>query len=394
MTQRPLTSPSLHRAVRQASRYVHRHAARLKRRALIGLVAGFVVAFSLPQTYTAEVVTVPKSTWNRRSVARRDLLKSLLSGESVISNPDPDAFRPTLYPYITASKPFLCGLFDVPLRLQNDSTLSLADYVNHHQRVAWWYYLPALPGYALSAVKSLFTEPRTDAGPARNDKDSIFRMTKRDRRTAGRIYRCLKTETYEDKFAVAFRARLQDPVAAALLADAFRLHMQSYLQTYRDRKAQLNLAYCDSLFRQARREYYAAQEAEAAYRDTHRHLHGYTAREPQRRLALLRQEAYRNYVATEQSLREAQERVAAVTPLFTVITPAEVPLHPDGPARPWVVLACTLLGAASLPLGSWIARRLRRLRYWKRRRSAHRSRPTNPASTPTATEPALNPTAR
>lgn len=367
--------------IRRIILYVHTHRKVLKRATLAGLLTGLVIAFSLPRTYTVEVAVVPKVTWTQGAVAKRDKFLSVLTGNLVNNTPDdPDCFRPSLYPHIVASTPFLLRLAEIPVRTLDDTTTcTLGHYVDHVQRTPWWNYVLGAPKLATGFVRNLLTaddpnpaDTPDTAGKPTATPPAIRRLSKQQLRTAGRIFRCLHTETDEDKFTVSFRATLQDPMVAALVADSFRVHMQTYIQHYRDVKARRHLAYCDTLLQQARTDYFKMQETLAAYEDSHKQLKGFQNRQEGSRLRLQKNRAYQAYLQAETNYREAQNRITAVTPLYSVITPAEVPQHPDGPGRWVIVLLTTLLAASCVPLGTYLKPRLVRLRYWKckRRRPA------------------------
>jgi len=382
MTRSRRSTPTKIKAFLQlAASYCLLHRTLLLRTALFGVGAGVIIAFSLPQTYTVEITAVPKVTWTRSSISRQDNLLSLLSGNLVNNNPDdPDCFRPSLYPHIVASTPFLLRLAEIPVHTLDDTTTcTLGHYVDHVQRTPWWNYVLGAPKLATGFVRNLLTaddpnpaDTPDTAGKPTATPPAIRRLSKQQLRTAGRIFRCLHTETDEDKFTVSFRATLQDPMVAALVADSFRVHMQTYIQHYRDVKARRHLAYCDTLLQQARTDYFKMQETLAAYEDSHRQLNGFQNRQEGSRLRLQKNRAYQAYLQAETNYREAQNRITAVTPLYSVITPAEVPQHPDGPGRWVIVLLTTLLAVGCVPLGNYLKPRIGRLRYWKckRRRPA------------------------
>lgn len=362
----------------QMSLYIRTNRKVLKHAAFVGLFIGLTIAFSLPPTYTVEIAVVPKMTWTQGAIAKRDKIWSLLSGNLVNNNPDdPDCFRPSLYPHIVASTPFLLRMAEIPVHTLHDTTTcTLGHYVNQVQRVPWWNYLLGAPKLATNFVRDLLTadEPDTAESEKKWNKCStqakpvIRRLTKQQLRTASRIFRCLETHTDNKKFTVSFRATLQDPMVAALVADSFRLHMQNYLLHYRDMKARRHLVYCDSLLQQARSDYFKAQETLATYEDSHRQLNGFQNRQEGSRLRLQKNQAYQFYQQAESNYRDAQNRISAVTPLYSIITPAEVPQEPDGPGRMVIIVLTTLLTMTSVPLTSYLKTRIRRLRYLKRKR--------------------------
>lgn len=90
-------------------------------------------------------------------------------------------------------------------------------------------------------------------------------------------------------------------------------------------------------------KYYAAHENYALYADANRNLMRLTSRAELARLKNEMELALATYNQTEQQVQAAKARVEKVTPVYTVIQPAVVPLAPSTPRKILIFASCILL---------------------------------------------------
>ena len=145
---------------------------------------------------------------------------------------------------------------------------------------------------------------------------------------------------------------MQDPLIAATLADSVRVRLQEYVTDYRTSKARNTLDYIQKLYDDSKAEYYAAQAAYAAYADRNLNLSTLSARAEATRLENEQNLAYQTYTQMAQQLQAAKAKVDEITPVYTIIQPASVPLQRTKPSKVTILAGFIFMGGA-LAVG-WI----------------------------------------
>ena len=101
----------------------------LLKSAAIGLFLGLLVSLLLPKEYEARMLTAAEST----AIPEDETLGNLATGGIAVESPARyDALRPSLYPQIFASAPFLDSLSRIPVQTSDglpDSALTLRAYL-------------------------------------------------------------------------------------------------------------------------------------------------------------------------------------------------------------------------------------------------------------------------
>ena len=130
----------------------------------IAVVVGLIVAFSIPKEYTTTVKLAPET----QDATKKSSLGGLaaMAGINLNAAVGSDAISPDLYPDVVQSTPFLLDLFPVQVT-DEDGELSttLFNYMNEHQRKAWWGYIISAPFKALGAVISLISGDEEESLP-------------------------------------------------------------------------------------------------------------------------------------------------------------------------------------------------------------------------------------
>lgn len=313
----------------------------------VGLLMGIVIGFSTPEEYTAGVMITPKITWRRNALDGMEGLTELMDEETPKNKDiDPDAFYPSLYPEIMASSPFLKNMFNVRVHtLKDTTTLSLYEYIEQHQQTAWWKAVTSLPAKLTGGMIALVLGKEEEDMSITNDSiRNEFSLTREEMAIAKSIFGRLSITTDKKKYTVTFSSTMQDPMVAAIVADSLREHMQQYIMGYRIRKALQHQNYTEKICQQTQADYYAAQKVHAAYADRNKALSGMGNRTELIKLRIRKEQAYKAYTQAVQQHHAALRRVAnTTTPLYAIIRPTEVPLRPERPRKPLIVLASMLV---------------------------------------------------
>lgn len=313
---------------------------------LIGAVVGLIIGLSIPAEYTATVKLVPES-----GDAKNNNLGALASfaGINVGTAGGGDAVYPNLYPDIVSSAPFVTSLFNVklPVEIEGADSLTLEQILTENTSTPWWSGVMSLPGKAIGAVLSAgSSRPSAESADSISDGVNAFRLTPEQSAVMGKINERISANYDSKTSVVTIAVTMQDPLAAACLADTVALRLQDYIKDYRTGKARNDLAYAEKINGEAREEYYRAQQEYARFVDRNQGLANRTASIEQERLQNEMNLAYNLYTSTSQQVQMAQAKVQSTTPVFAVVEPARVPNKPSAPRRFLILVVMAFLGIA------------------------------------------------
>lgn len=301
----------------------------------IAIILGLLVAYSIPKEYTASMTMTPESG-NKSSNNNMGALASMV-GISTIGASNEDGLSPGIYPDIVSSTPFLLDLFSAKIKTQDGTKdITLYDYMDKHQKMPWWNKVISAPSKAVRSVVSLFGEKENTTN--KDMKPDPFNLTYKQSQIANAIENRITVSSNSKNGILTLTVTMQDPLVSAILTDTLMNNLQSYITEYRTNKANRDLIYMEKLHKEAQETYYSAQQKYANFADSNLDivLTGYRTR-----LDRLQNEttlAYALYNQISQQLQLAKAKVQEVTPAYTVIQPASVPLYPVKPNKPIILL--------------------------------------------------------
>ena len=142
---------------------------------------------------------------------------------------------------------------------------------------------------------------------------------------------------------ITIHVTAQDPYVAGLLADSVKTRLQDFLTNYKTSKARHDLEYAEMLLRQAKKDYEHARRLYVDFMDTNNDLMLMSAQQKQIDLENEMQLQYNNYTAISAQVIAAKAKVQEVTPAFTPLQSASVPLGPSSPKKPQIILITLLV---------------------------------------------------
>lgn len=320
------------------ARYLWRKRKLLLKSAAIAILAGLVIAFSIPKEYTTTVKLMPETN---NAVNKMGNLGGLaaIAGIDLSNTASQDAISPELYPDVVHSIPFLTELFAQQVsNKKKTATYTLYNYLNEHQRHAWWSYILRAPFKALSLVADLMDDQEENS-----DKIDPAHLTREQERTLKALRR--KITVYVDKKTqvVTVAVEMQDPVISAHVTDKVVKMLQEYITNYRTRKAKQDLEFTEKVLKEARDAYYKAQQTYASFEDSNKNIISSSYRTEQERLKNEMTLTFNVYNTLAQKQEQDKLRVQEQTPVYTIIDPATVPLKASSPNKPLVLIACLFL---------------------------------------------------
>ncbi len=312
----------------------------------IGAILGLIVAFSIPKEYTASVTLAPE--WGNSKANTQSGLGMLASmaGININQGQATDAVYPQLYPDVISSVPFTVGLLKVelPTNIEDTDSATVESLLVDHSRSPWWGFFFKVPGMIIGSIKSLFVDDEETAGDGTIDP---YRLTLKQSKLVESLNKRIEATADTKTLTVVVSTTMQDPVAAATLADTVVARLSKFVTEYRTGKARKDLDYARKINEEARQEYYKAQKRYAAAVDRN---HGLSTRSAAIELERLQNEsqlAFSLYNTTAQQEKMAEAKVQENTPVFAIVKPATVPVKPSKPRKVLILIGYTFLAAVA-----------------------------------------------
>ncbi len=306
----------------------------------IAALVGLVVAYSIPREYTTQVLLASESSSKSGGGSMGAL--AAMAGISLGSASGPDALSPTLYPEIVGSTPFLTGLFNIEVTDKKGKfNTTLYDYMAEHQRSPWWSAIVSAPfkalGWVLSIGKS--EEPQEEG----TNEVNVFNLSKKEAAIAGALQKRVQVAVDKKTGAISLTVMMQDPLISATLADTVTQCLQNYVTEYRTNKARKDLEYVEKLYIESKQDYYTAQQKYATYTDENRNVVLQSFLAEQTRLQNDMNLAYGVYSQMSQQRQAAKAKVQEVTPIYTIVQPASIPLRASKPNKMMMLIGFVFL---------------------------------------------------
>ena len=296
----------------------------------IAVIIGIIIAFSIPPTYTSEVILAPEIEGGAGSLSNNlSNLASMAGIDLNINKSSIDALYPEIYPQIVSSTPFLKDLLKTKIRTKDKqvNNITAYEYLIKYQKTAWWNKL------AVFFKKKSKSKISFDVS-----KISLFEPTKLENDIFKALNNSINCNVDTKTSIITIQVTTQDPLVSAILAEEVKKNIQTYITDYRTKKARTDLAYAEKLVKDALNEYKKSQKKYAEYADANEDviLQSFsTKRDEMENNMQLRYNIYNTLV---QQVQTARAKVQERTPAFTEIQPATVPLKKSAPKRMTIVI--------------------------------------------------------
>lgn len=335
----------------------------------IAVIVALVVAFSIPKEYATSVTLAPET--GGKSVSGGIGALASMAGINLGASSGEDALSPELYPDIVSSTPFLINLFDVRVKSEEaEVDTTLYAYLKEYQRSPWWSAVTSAPFKVLGWTMSLFRDEQPEEGDAKLDP---FHLTKEESGIAKALSSRLAVSVDKKTGVTTLTVTMQDALISASLTDTVMHSLQNYITDYRTNKARHDLAYMEKLYDEAKQDYTEAQQKYAQFADANLNISRLVYRAEQERLQNEMNLAYQMYTTVSQQLQMAKAKVQEITPVYTVVQPATVPLRAAKPNKLMILVGFVFLaGVGSV---GWILFVKDFIRNWKKSEAAAQPEP-------------------
>lgn len=302
----------------------------------IGIAAGIIIGFSLPRTYQVDVNLSPESGVS--ATGGLSGIASMFGLGSASAGFGEDALTFNMFPEIVKTNPFALEMLQIPIQTQKGDSIILYDYLDTEKK-SWWGYAMGAPGMLIGGIKSLFKEEQKDSIKAIDP----FRLTPEQSGRIGMLKKILEVKTDKKNNMTKVTVSLQDPLAAAIVADSAVHKLQEYITDYRTRKAKQDYDFQLSLCKQYKKEYFEAQQEYAKFADANRNVILQTVTSEKERLQNNLTLAEQIYSQSMGQLQVLRGKVQEAKPVFAVVEPATVPLVPTSPKKMLIIIAFAFL---------------------------------------------------
>lgn len=314
---------------------------------LVGAVVGLVVAFSLPKEYDTSVKLAPESAGGSKIGGSLGAMAAMV-GLGGAAQSGTDAVNPQLYPDVVSSVPFLVNLFDMPVEdINGENRTTLRKYVEDDLRSPWWSAVLSAPFKLLGALRG-----GDDKAKKEGAKVNTFQLTPKENLVVQALQQRISASVDTKTAVITINVKMQDPLISAVVADSVVHKLQEYITDYRTNKARRDLEYAELLDREAKDNYYKAQQKYADYQDRNQGLILHSAQTTLERLENEATLAFNLYNQTSQQVQLAKAKVQENTPVYATVSPATVPIKPASPKKPMILIGFVFL--AFVASSAWI----------------------------------------
>lgn len=301
-----------------------------------GIIAGAIIGFSLPKTYQVDVSLSSESGVSATSGLSG--IASMFGLGNASAEFGEDALTFNMFPEIVKTNPFVLEMLQIPIQTQKGDCVILYDYLDTEKK-PWWSHIMGAPGILIGGIKSFFKEEQKDSIRAIDS----FRLTPEQSGRIGMLKKVLEVETDKKSNMTKVTVSLQDPLAAAIVADSAVHKLQEYITDYRTRKAKQDYDFQLSLCEQYKKEYFEAQQEYAKFADANRNVILQTVTSEKERLQKNLTLAEQIYSQSMGQLQVLRRKVQEAKPVFAVVEPATVPLAPASPKKMLIIIAFAFL---------------------------------------------------
>lgn len=314
----------------------------------ISVVLGLIIAFSIPKEYSTEVKLAPEAK-GKSAVGSSMGALAAMAGINLGTSSGEDALSPELYPDIVSSTPFLIELFNVQVEdVKGKYRTTLYTYLDEHQRSPWWSSLFSFPFKVLGWGMSLFKDKPEEKEEVLNP----FKLTSDQTQILKALNSRISISIDKKTGITTLSVLMQDPLISATLTDTVMVKLQNYITEYRTNKAKRDLDFIKILYKEAKENYYNAQVKYAQNVDGNLNVTKLTSKAEQDRLKDEMSLAYNVYNQVAQQLQTSKAKVQEITPVYTVVQPATVPLQASKPNKIMILIGFIFL--ATIGSIGWI----------------------------------------
>lgn len=312
---------------------------------LLCLIIGFFVAILTPNEFTASATMVPQISDSKSKLSGLSGSLSGLSGLAAMAGINLNTtmgsdLSPKTYSSIISSVPFQLELMKTPLNFEKlDSQITLYDYYTKIKKgnlfIKYTIGLPSL------IIKTLKGEKKSKFSSTSNP---FYILTEKQVEVQKIIEKQVAISINDADGNVSIISSLPEAYAAAQLVQSTQAILQRYITEFKIEKAKVDQEFIQQRFDEAKKNYQAAQQQLALFRDRNKNMSQAIAKTEEERLYGDYTLVTGVYSELAKRLEQAKIQVKEETPVFTIIRPVSVPSEKSRPNRPVILAISAFIG--------------------------------------------------
>lgn len=313
---------------------------------LIFMAIGLFIAIFSPKEFTASTTMVPAS--DSKKIGGNLSGLASLAGINLGSMGGEGGISPTLYPQIVNSIPFQLEMLQTPLTIDGQSKkVTYSQYYTEIYSPGLLGYLKkytiGLPGIIIKAIKGKPVIPSGVEGQGEGD-NQLLTISDEENGLIKQLNGQLSLEVNDKDGYVSLAATMPEAISAAELTQRAQELLQQYIINFKVLKSSESLKFIQERYAEKEKEFKAAQNQLARFRDRNQFVNTALAQTTLERLQSEKDLAEGVYNELAKQLETQQIQVKEDTPVFTVLKPVSVPIEKSKPNRPLILVIWTFLG--------------------------------------------------
>ncbi len=299
------------------------------------------VAYIVPQPriYSAGTLLAPEMGSGEQEGSLSALASSF--GVNLGDGASVDAIYPELYPEFIASNNFIVSLFDIQVEtIDGLIKTDLYTYLIKHQK-STFYKKPFY--WVKGKLKNLLSSKHPSSNGSSQDSINPSFLSEQQFNIVEVLKGNIVCNVDPLTNVISLKVNAQDPLVAACLADSICTRLQTAITKYRTSKSRVDVEHYTKLTESSRKDYFYALKTYSDFCDSHRNISKQTIQSEHDKLAMEVSMALNKYQAMTAQLENANAKLQEVTPAFTTLQNASVPLRPSAPKRVLFCLAMLML---------------------------------------------------
>jgi uncharacterized protein involved in exopolysaccharide biosynthesis len=310
---------------------------------VICMCIGVMVALLTPKEYTASSTMVPQIS-NGSSKASSLSSLAAMAGFNLDMSTSTE-LSPTVYPQIVQSIPFQLEMMNTPFKFPEvDKPVSYYTYSTELEKTGVLgtvkKYTIGLPFVILNAIKG----DKPEVPNSTSESNSLISLTPDQDRVRKQLEKNITLDVNEKEGYLTLSVKAPDAVLAAQMAQKALTLLQQYITDIKIEKATDQLNFIEERYLESKKEYNAARNALAAFKDKNKNVTSARAQIQEQQLNNDYNLAYNVYSELAKQLEQARIQEKEDTPVFSVLKPVSVPLE-DNNSGMMTLIIWTFLGA-------------------------------------------------
>ena len=302
-------------------------------------IISLIIAFLSTPKFTAYSTFIPQSSESKRDGNLTGLAS--LAGISLDDYSIGGEISPSLYPQILNSVPVLRSILKIEVPL-NDSLINYKDYLDNRPISI----ISIFKKYTIELPYTLLNVLIKNNNTQKNNFDQYKSLVeiKNEKNLFDKFINQVSLNVNEKDGYINLSVTSDNPIVSALLTKEIKEILQNKIIEFKIQHATEYLNFTEKQFLEKQKEYYSLQDEVGIIKDKNRSISSerYQNQLKQKEGELLIVQTV--YQELARNLEQAKLKVAKDTPIFSTITPANIPTEKSAPKRTLIILLYSLFG--------------------------------------------------